>query len=160
MKPRTIVVAGGLAQRAGYGGHAWVFLQYLLGFRRLDYDVLFVDRLETEWCADDDAGRRGAEQSRNMAYLERAMGAIGTPVPYAVLCDGGTRVIGMERSELVDRMRRSVMLLDVMGFLDDDELFIRALERSLKDDFECVAVTTSSDAVSSSSWTRRTRSPA
>ncbi|MDQ1455026.1 MAG: hypothetical protein QOH28_646 [Actinomycetota bacterium] len=122
MKRRTIVVVGGLAQRAGYGGHAWVFLQYLLGFRRLGYDVLFVDRLETEWCADDDARRRSAEQTRNIAYLERAMSAIGTPIPYAVLCDGGTRVIGMERDELIDRMRRSVMLLDVMGFLDDDEL--------------------------------------
>ena len=41
MRPR-IAVAGSVAQRAGHGGHAWVFLQYLLGFRRLGYDVLFV----------------------------------------------------------------------------------------------------------------------
>ncbi len=122
MTPRTIVVAGGLAQRACYGGHAWVFLQYLLGFRRLGYDVLFVDRLEPEWCADDDTGRRVAQQSRNIAYLERAMSTIGPPIRSAIVCDGGNRVVGMERRELVDRMRRSVMLLDVMGFLDDDEL--------------------------------------
>ena len=42
--PETIVVSGALAQKPGIGGHTWVFLQYLLGFRRLGYDVVFVDR--------------------------------------------------------------------------------------------------------------------
>ena len=46
----TIVVAGALAQRPWIGGHTWVFLQYLLGFRRLGFDVLFVDRLEPGMC--------------------------------------------------------------------------------------------------------------
>src|ERR671917_362014 len=48
----TIVVAGSVAQRPGKGGHAWVFLQYLLGFRRLGYEVLFLDRLDPEMCRD------------------------------------------------------------------------------------------------------------
>jgi hypothetical protein len=30
----------------GYGGHAWVVLQYLLGFQRLGCDVTFVDRAD------------------------------------------------------------------------------------------------------------------
>ena len=42
----TIVVAGSLAQKPGHGGHTWVFLNYLLGFKRLGWDVLFLDRLE------------------------------------------------------------------------------------------------------------------
>ena len=42
----TILVGGSVAQRPGSGGHTWVFLQYLLGFRRLGYDVVLVDRLE------------------------------------------------------------------------------------------------------------------
>src|SRR5439155_4910549 len=78
-------------------------------------------RLESDWCTDDADGSV-AGQSRNIAYLERAMNTIGAPIRYAVLCDGGNRVLGMERRELVDRVRRSVMVLDVMGFLDDDEL--------------------------------------
>jgi hypothetical protein len=120
MTPRTIVVAGGLAQRAGYGGHAWVFLQYLLGFRRLGFDVLFVDRLEPEWCTEE-GGESIAEQSRRLAYVQHTMRAFGAPIPYAVLYDHGRRVLGMERDQLVDRMRRSAMVLDVMGFLEDDE---------------------------------------
>jgi hypothetical protein len=42
----TIIVAGSLAQRPRIGGHTWVFLQYLLGFQRLGWDVLFLDRIE------------------------------------------------------------------------------------------------------------------
>ena len=49
---RPIVIAGSLAQRPHHGGHTWVFLQYLLGFRRLGWDVLFVDRLEPGMCVD------------------------------------------------------------------------------------------------------------
>ena len=43
---KSIVFAGSLAQKPGRGGHTWVFLQYLLGFRKLGWDVLFIDRLD------------------------------------------------------------------------------------------------------------------
>ena len=58
--PETMIVAGSLAQRPYHGGHTWVFLQYLLGFRRLGWDVLFVDRLEPEMCVDADGRAHGA----------------------------------------------------------------------------------------------------
>src|SRR4029079_12229870 len=48
----TIVIAGSVAQRPNHGGHAWVFLQWLLGFKRLGYEVLFVDWLEPEMAID------------------------------------------------------------------------------------------------------------
>ena len=32
---KSIVIAGSVAQKPGRGGHTWVFLQYLLGFRKL-----------------------------------------------------------------------------------------------------------------------------
>ena len=54
--PETVLIGGSLAQRPGHGGHTWVFLQYLLGFRRLGWEVLFVDRLEPEMCVDDRGG--------------------------------------------------------------------------------------------------------
>ena len=48
MNGSTIAVARSLAQRPGRGGHAWVFLQYLLGLRRLGWEVLFLDRISPE----------------------------------------------------------------------------------------------------------------
>ena len=51
MKPR-IVIAGSLAQKPQQGGHTWQFLNYLLGFKQLGWDVLFVDRIERAMCVD------------------------------------------------------------------------------------------------------------
>ena len=47
-----VILAGSLAQRPGIGGHAWVFLQWLLGLRRLGWDVLFLDWLDAAMCRD------------------------------------------------------------------------------------------------------------
>ena len=54
-----VLVAGAVAQRPGVGGHAWVYLQWLLGLRALGCRVAFVDRLlpddvqaQVRWLAD------------------------------------------------------------------------------------------------------------
>jgi hypothetical protein len=118
----TIVVAGSLAQRPRFGGHTWVFLQYLLGFRRLGYDVIFIDRLEPEMCVDDSGKRCALEDSVNLLYLQAVLRTFGLQRSFALLYDRGERVIGMSRSELVWRIKRSSLLLNVMGFLDDVEI--------------------------------------
>ncbi|MBS1886483.1 MAG: hypothetical protein JSU06_04765 [Actinobacteria bacterium] len=111
-----VAVAGSIAQRPGVGGHAWVFLQYLLGFRRLGYDVLFVDRVEA-----------GAADVR---WVEDTMRRYGLGEDFAVLgSDGG----GLRREEVLERLRRAVLLIDVMGFLDDEELFAAAPRRLFLD---------------------------
>src|SRR4030095_5089252 len=63
---RSITIAGSMAQRPGRGGHTWVFLQYLLGFRKLGWDVLFLDRLEHEMCHDDSGTRVPIETPWNV----------------------------------------------------------------------------------------------
>ena len=72
----TVLIGGSLAQRPGHGGHTWVFLQYLLGFRRLGWEVLFVDRLEPEMCVDDRGRSASLEESRNLAYTRAGDGEL------------------------------------------------------------------------------------
>ena len=43
MQSKSVLIAGSVAQRPGRAGHTWVFLQWLLGFRRLGFQVLLVD---------------------------------------------------------------------------------------------------------------------
>jgi hypothetical protein len=125
MRP-TIVVAGSLAQRPGYGGHAWVFLQYLLGFRRLGYDVLFIDRLEPGMCVDR-AGRQVAvEASVNLRYLSEVMARFGLTDRWCLLHDGGRDALGLPREEVIERVGRSAFVLNVMGYLDDGEILAAA----------------------------------
>ena len=87
------VVAGSVAQRPGNGGHTWVFLQYLLGFRKLGWDVVFLDRLEADMRVGRDAGNAPLEDSPNVRYFRDIMTRFGFDGCYALLCDGGTHTI-------------------------------------------------------------------
>jgi hypothetical protein len=129
----TIVIAGSLAQKPGHGGHTWVFLQYLLGFKRLGWDVLFVDRLEPEMCVDRDGRPCALDESLNLTYFLDVMHGFGLRDCYALLYDRGARVIGLPRDELIDRTKQATFLLNVMGFLDDEAILGAAAMRVFLD---------------------------
>jgi hypothetical protein len=129
----TIVVAGSFAQRPGYGGHTWVFLQYLLGFRRLGYDVIFIDRMEPGMCLDESGRPCALDASVNVRYLVNVLRMFELQHSFTLLYDRGERVIGMSRSELVQKVKRSSLLLNVMGFLDDDEILDSCARRVFLD---------------------------
>src|SRR6476646_10369389 len=89
----AIIIAGSLAQRPGIGGHTWVFLQYLLGLRRLGWDVLFLDRLDPDLCVDV-AGRRAApHESWNVRYFLDVMERFGLLDRCSLAC--GAETIGL-----------------------------------------------------------------
>jgi len=97
-----VTLAGSLAQRPGAGGHAWVFLNWLLGLRGLGHQVGFVDRLE----AGD-----GATWSREV------LGPFDLEGDWVPI-DGEP---GARRGAL-DLLRRTDLLIDVNGYLGDAEL--------------------------------------
>jgi hypothetical protein len=109
----TVVVAGSIAQRPRRPGHAWAFLGYLLGFRAIGYDVLFLDRLE-------DGG--------DPRWLEEAMARVGLGGCYAAL-GAGSESVGMSRRQVLEQLRHSLLLLNVNGFLVDPELLAAAPRR-------------------------------
>lgn len=121
-----IAVAGSVAQRPRRGGHAWVFLQYLLGFRRLGYEVLFIDRLTSEMLP------RGAGVDDGVRWVEETMAAHGLEENWAVLLDDGESA-GLSRDQVRERLRGSTLLVDVMGFLEDEELSAAAPRRLFLD---------------------------
>ena len=118
----SIVVAAALARMAGRGGHAWALLQYLLGFRRLGFDVAFVDRIE-----GDAAGHAGARA------VSRTMALFGLQNDFVVLDESGESIAGLGRNELLGRVERSLMLLNVMGYLDDEAVLEAAPRRVFLD---------------------------
>jgi hypothetical protein len=117
----VVVVAGSIAQRPGRGGHAWVFLQYLLGFRRLGYEVLFVDRLSAAML-EPGSTWPPPRTAPAVAWLHEVMSSHGLERSYSLLLDGGEEAVGVSRDQVAEQLRRSVVLLDVMGFLGDEEL--------------------------------------
>ena len=83
------------------------FLQYLLGFRKLGWDVLFLDRLEPDMCVDEGGRRVPTGDSWNVRYLNEVMCRFGLDRNFALLFDGGSRTIGHESPEVLERVRSS-----------------------------------------------------
>jgi hypothetical protein len=121
-----VVVAGALAQRPHVGGHTWVFLQYLLGLRRLGWDVLFVDRLEPGMCVGEDGEPSSLAESVNLRYLADVMERFGLRENWSLLYDGGRDVAGLGRDEVIERTAGSALLINVMGYLEDEEVLAAA----------------------------------
>ncbi|MEY2434166.1 MAG: hypothetical protein QOC92_3891 [Acidimicrobiaceae bacterium] len=124
MQNGTIVVGGSLAQRPGHGGHAWVFLNYLLGLQRLGWDVFFVDRLEPEMCAD---------MTTNVAWLRDVMAAFDLAERWALLYDGGREVVNSTRVLVEQTVDNATLFLNVMGYIDDERVMAGAERRVFLD---------------------------
>jgi hypothetical protein len=129
----TVIVAGSVAQRPAAGGHTWVFLQYLLGFRDLGWNVILLDRLEPDMCADKGGNLCPVEESVNLRYLEDVVERFGLGDSYALLFDQGTRCFGMTRDALLERVSQSAFLLNVNGFVEDESVLERAGRRVFLD---------------------------
>src|SRR5690349_5131421 len=80
-----VVVAGSMAQRPHWGGHTWVFLQYLLGLQRLGFDVLFLDRLTPEMLPP----------ARGVEYVTDVMGRFGFGRDFCLLGPGDEVLAGI-----------------------------------------------------------------
>jgi hypothetical protein len=115
---RIAIVAGAIAQRPKVAGHAWVFINWVLGLRSLGYHVVFVDRLEPDMLERGDA----AESSTQWHWLQAVMGNGRVADDVALLVDGGRRSLGMDRSLLLEWCHRADVLFNIMGYLDDAEL--------------------------------------
>jgi hypothetical protein len=109
-----VVIAGAVAQKPGCPGHAWQFLQYLLGFERLGYDVLFLDT--------------GGDAS----YLDALMAEHGLEGRWSLGLPDGERA-GVPRAEVLRRVGDADLLLNVMGFERDEEVLAAARRRVFLD---------------------------
>jgi len=127
----TVIIAGSLAQRPLHGGHAWVFLQYLLGLRKLGWQVLFLDEIQ-DGMGMDDAGRPcPVADSLNVRRFVEIMRAFGLGRAFAL--NGAGHWIGHDRASVLRAARESAFLLNVMGFLRDEEILAAASRRVFLD---------------------------
>jgi hypothetical protein len=122
--PESIVIGAALAHRAGYGGHAWALLQYVLGFQKLGFDVMVVDRLEPGMVAD-------GQEDAALAHLRGLLEPEG--VQFCVLGAEGQQIAGLTRAEALEKMRSARFLLNIMGFIQDQELLAEVPRRVFLD---------------------------
>jgi hypothetical protein len=110
---KSIIVCGSIAQKPSHGGHTWVFLQYILGFRKLGWNVFFIDQLQSDVCVTADGGRCSIEESVNLQYFVRVMDAFGLTGAYALICDSGELIGGIRSSSSSRSIVSSSILIPV-----------------------------------------------
>lgn len=127
-----IAIAGSIAQKPGQAGHTWQFLQYILGFRRLGWEVLFLDRLGDAASGNERGRRCAAERSLGARYLAHVMASFGLEGCYSLALDDG-RHLGVDRATVLRFLGDAELLINVMGFLDDEQLLGAARRRVFLD---------------------------
>jgi len=103
------IVGGAIANKPFNGGAAWTRLSYVLGLRKLGFDVYFVEQL-----ADPPS-----EQVRT--YFEGVMSTFGLTEYSALLSPMGTSISGLDDGVLDDVASSAAMLLNLSGHLALDE---------------------------------------
>jgi hypothetical protein len=131
-----VFICGALAQQpVGAGGLAWAFLQYVLGFRRLGFDVYYLEHLAAESCIDENWQRTDFAASANAGFFTRVMRRFGLAERSALLEWDGERHVGLSRRELECLAPEVDLLVNLSGRFHLQSV-LRAVRRRLYVDLD------------------------
>ena len=141
MSDRLRIVVTGLAASFPFGGVFWDYVQYMLGFRRLGHDVLYLEDTG-RWCYDPEAQTFVEDGSRNAGYLARHLERLDPDLAGRWFYrDGGGRSYGRPWPAVVVFCREADLFLHVsascwmrdeyfaakrVAFVDSDPMFTQA----------------------------------
>jgi hypothetical protein len=114
-------IAASIAQRPGYGGHAWAFLQYALGLEQLGYRPILIDRLTAEMATDASGLPSEGARRAGIEWFRAVVEGAGLAESSCLLLDDG-ETLGLGREDLRSAIGSAPFLLNVMGFLEDPDL--------------------------------------
>lgn len=108
--PKRVMIAGAIAHHPlGGAGLAWVYLQYVLGFRRLGFDTYYVEHIEPKACIDDEWKPATFSASANVAFFRTVMERFGLSDRAALLEWDGENYVGLAQHD-IERMAPDVDL--------------------------------------------------
>jgi len=111
------IVGGAVANKPLNGGESWVRLSWILGLRRLGFDVYLVEVLDVSTCVDAAGRPVPFLESTNRAQLEQLVGEFGLQGAVALLDDRGERLYGLQTVELDGLSAEAEVLFDLSGHL-------------------------------------------
>jgi hypothetical protein len=116
MTPRRVIIAGAIAHHPlGGGGNAWAFLQYVLGFRALGIETLYVEHLAPAECYDDDWQPVLFPQSANARFLADVAARFDLTEAVALLERDGEQHVGLSHRELRRWARDADLIVNLSG---------------------------------------------
>ncbi len=100
----TILFAGMIAADPNQGGATWAVLQYLLGFRRLGHEVIFVEPIKASALR---ANGSSFESSENARYFQETIREFGLDQQAALLLTETRKTVGLTYQELTQKAARA-----------------------------------------------------
>ena len=116
------IVAGALANKPLSGGEAWVRLAWILGLRRLGFEVYFAEEIAGASCRDAAGEPAGFRESVNRSYFEQVVAEFGLAERAGLLCDGGEDGAGLGLAELEAVAAEAELLVNISGHLSIESL--------------------------------------
>ena len=120
----AVIVAGAVARRIDRGGHVWALLQWVLGFRKLGWSVVFLDRLDP---APD------VRHSPAVRAFVETMQSFGLSDSFSLDIGPHDEPIGLSRDAVRRKVGEADLLVNVMGYLNDPAVLARARRRVFLD---------------------------
>ncbi len=127
---QRILVAGALAVHPiGGSGNTWAFLQYLLGFRRLGCEVIYVEHIDGKNCIGDDWQPSSFADSANVRHFRATMERWGFLESSSFFELDGTGSCGLTRSEVLALAGDADLLINMSGRFHAKEILTAARRR-------------------------------
>jgi hypothetical protein len=120
-----ILVSGAIANKHGQGGATWTRLSWLLGLKKLGFDVFFVEEISGDACVDLAGSRVSFEASEHLRYFRRVVDRFDLGGSAALVYGSGEHVEGCTYRELLDIADASAVLVNISGHLSLDALLRR-----------------------------------
>jgi hypothetical protein len=103
----AILVSGPIANKPYNGGNAWAHLSYVLGFRKLGFDVYFVEKMHA---------------NADRLYFRQTLEECGLKDRMALISPDLRTVEGVAFDKLLDVAESAALLANISGHLDVEEL--------------------------------------
>ena len=98
---RRVLISGSIAGHpVGYGGNIWAFLQWVLGFRRLGFDVYYVEERQSKDLMDEDLKPAPFSKSANAQSFRRLIDRFELGDRAALLEAGTSAHVGLSREDI------------------------------------------------------------
>jgi hypothetical protein len=120
-----ILISAPIANKPFNGGNAWTHLSYVQGFRKLGFDVYFVEKIHPAACVDREGRPASPVESVNRSYFRQVLEEFGLKGKMSLLTPNADVVEGMPFKDLLDVAESSLLLLNVSGHMDIPELVER-----------------------------------
>lgn len=114
--PKRVMIGGALAhQPLGAAGYAWVFLQYVLGFRRLGFETYYVEHIDSKSCIDTDWKPAQFADSANVAFFSAVIDRFALTDHAALLEWEGAGHAGLSRGDVERLARETDLFVNLSG---------------------------------------------